>query len=64
MKPPKGYRITLTAMGNGSYALTIKKHGRLIYAPTQLRGWWDDCRKEAIEICHKNEANSPDAYVH
>lgn len=62
-KPPKGYRITLSAGGNAIYFLTIKCNGRLVPAPTELRGMWEDCRKEAIAMCERHAAN-PMYYDH
>lgn len=62
-KPPRGYRIYLYPMGNAGYGLKIKKNGRQIYHPVDLHGWRNDCRKEAIAICWRNEDQSPDDYI-
>lgn len=63
MKPPKGYRIYLNPLGHHRYGLKITKNGRQIYHPVDLIGWRLECRNEAIEICKRNEANSPDSYI-
>lgn len=63
LKPPKGYRIYLCAMGCGQYSLSIKKNGRQIYAPSQLSGMREDCREQAMKIILRNEIESPDSYV-
>jgi hypothetical protein len=50
-------------MGSGRYFLTIKKNGRQIYHPTELRGTHADCRSEAIGMCERNEREHPEAFV-